>query len=294
VDVGEAALFAGVEVFASAEPLGHGGFDGHLDRADAVVGGEVGGEVVGRVGEAETHGSRLVEGLVGYLGSQLVGVDDVHAKVVDDGAVQCRAMLPAAVGDVLTVGLHRFMPDDRAGCAALGAGLDIGVEVGATAATHDRSFGLLAGGSVDASGGGVDAFGEGGVDVNHGADVGIGGAGDHGQGGFVYKVAAVGAGDVTAEDLVGRMVDDELDEADGLVHRPGLGDPVESLGADGDVVARVAGLLFGESDRADFGVNEHGVRYDAVGDCAVAVSVGVAVDGVGVVAGGVGEHGPTA
>ena len=102
--------------------------------------------------------------------------------------------------------------------------------------------------------------------LEDGADVAVGGVGDHGQGGFVDEVAAVGSSDVTAQDPVGGVVDDEFDEPDGLAQGSGLGYAVEALGADGDLVAGVAGSGFGEAHGANFGVNENGVGHDPIGD----------------------------
>jgi len=136
VDVGEAALLGGVEVFARAEAVGHCRFDGELDRADTGAGGQIGGEIVACVREAKTDRGWLVESLVADLGSHMVGGDDIGIEVVDNRTPQCRTMLPVAAVDIGPVWLHYLVSDYGSGRTALGTRLGVGVEVGAATATH--------------------------------------------------------------------------------------------------------------------------------------------------------------
>jgi len=128
---------AGVEVFACAEPIGDGSLDCGLDGAGAVVGGQIGGEVVSSVGETKADGRGFVEGLVRDLGPYLASVDAVGPEVINDRAVRCCAVLPASAGYVWAVRLHWPVPDHGPGRATLWTRSGVGVEVGATAGTHD-------------------------------------------------------------------------------------------------------------------------------------------------------------
>lgn len=84
------------------------------------------------------------------------------------------------------------------------------------------------------------------------------------------QIAGVRPGDVAALDAVGLAVGHEFHQAAGV--------------ADG------AGSGFGQPDRADLGVGEHRMRHHPAGGAAVLAAKHGAVDDVGFVAGGVGEH----
>ena len=69
---------------------------------------------------------------------------------------------------------------------------------------------------------------------------------------------ADGPDDVNAEDLVGLLVGDDLDEAVGLVDRHGASERGERELADLNFDALLLGLRFGETDRGDLGIGEDG------------------------------------
>ena len=97
MNVGQAALGRRVEVLAGTVPVGDGLLDLGFGRADTVVRGSVGDEVVGGVPKAEAHWRRSISRFVADLGDDRVGIDGGGIEVVHDSAAWRRAVLPRAI-----------------------------------------------------------------------------------------------------------------------------------------------------------------------------------------------------
>ena len=70
--------------------------------------------------------------------------------------------------------------------------------------------------------------------------------------------------DVSAEQQPAVVVDDQLRETGGVLHRPPVGDVGVVLHLGPDPVARRARLVLGQPDRCDLGFGEHRRRHEAV------------------------------